>query len=106
MAVRRAARVATARRHRGSRRGGRALAPPLQVAGCEVSDRSRAPGGVGLQLASGLRAFPGLAAGDCCLVTGRVARAGGGWPGKPDLGSDEPGGSGSQRPASPGEAFG
>lgn len=69
--------------------GGRAPAPPLQVAGREVSDLSRAPGDLGLRPACRLPAFTGLAAGDCCLVTGRVGRAGGGWPGKRDPGSDK-----------------
>lgn len=41
---------------------GRAPAPPLQVAGCEVSDLSRAPGDLGLRPACGLRVSPGLAA--------------------------------------------
>lgn len=69
--------------------GGRVPAPPLQVAGCEVSDLSRAPGDLGLLPACGLRASPGLAAGDCCLVTDRVGRAGGGWPERPDPGSNK-----------------
>lgn len=54
-----------------------------------MTGQSRAPGDQGLRPASGRRPSSSLAAGDCCLVTGRVERAGGGWPGEPASGSDE-----------------